>query len=140
MAVILNSHNDGQIKASRIIWYILDLLEVLLLFRFGLKLLGANPDAGFTSFIYSITYPFAEPFLNVFRVTRVAGSTFEWTTLLAMFVYWLIAYGLIKLLFINRQSGTTTTTTTARRVEPTTTVVDDTVVSNTVVHDDVDVI
>ncbi len=122
MAVILK-RNVGPInQTARIIWYILDILEIFLLFRFVLKFLGANPDAGFTQFVYSITYPFAESFLNVFRVTHVAGSTFEWTTLLAMFVYWLIAWGLIKLLFINRP-----VVTTATSVHPSsTTIVDET--------------
>jgi len=70
------------------VWYILGLIEVLLAFRFVLKLLAANPTAGFSSFIYGVTYVFAAPFVSVFRLTQVAGSIFEWTTLLAMFVYW----------------------------------------------------
>jgi hypothetical protein len=93
-------------RGTQIVWYIIGLLEVLLAFRFVLKLLGANPDAGFTSFIYGITYIFASPFLNVFRVTQVAGSIFEWTTILAMFVYWLIAFGIIKLFLMGRTVST----------------------------------
>lgn len=93
-------------KGTQIVWYILGIIEVLLAFRFVLKLLGANAAAGFTSFIYGITYIFAEPFLNVFRVTRVAGSTFEWTTLLAMLVYWIIAIGIIKLFLISKSVST----------------------------------
>jgi hypothetical protein len=71
-----------------------------------MKLLGANSAAGFTSFIYGITHPFAAPFLNVFRITRVEGSVFEWTTLLAMLVYWLIALALIKLLVMGKPVST----------------------------------
>jgi len=75
-------------------------------FRFVLKLLEANPSAGFTSFIYNVTYPFVTPFLNVFKITRVEGSVFEWTTLLAMFVYWLIAYAVIKIFLMGRSVST----------------------------------
>jgi hypothetical protein len=89
-------------RGTQIVWYILGLIEVLLAFRFVLKLLGANAAAGFTYFIYSATYIFAAPFLSVFRVSQVAGNIFEWTTLLAMFVYWVIAIGIIKLFLMSK--------------------------------------
>ncbi len=76
------------------------------MFRFVLKLLGANPNAGFTDLIYSITQVFAAPFLNVFRVTRVEGVIFEWTTLLAMLVYYLLALGIVKLFFMSKSVST----------------------------------
>ena len=87
-------------------WYILGLVEVLFAFRFVLKLLGANASAGFTSFIYNTSYVFAAPFLNVFRVTQVEGSIFEWTTLLAMFVYWMLALGVVKLFLMGKTVST----------------------------------
>ena len=93
-------------RGTQIVWYILGLIEVLLLFRFVLKLLGANPEAGFTSFIYGVTYIFAAPFLSVFRVTSVLGSIFEWTTILAMLVYWIIATGIIKLFVMGKTVST----------------------------------
>jgi hypothetical protein len=93
-------------RGTQIVWYILGLIEILLAFRFVLKLLGANPEAGFSVFIYGVTYVFAVPFLNVFRITQVAGSTVEWTTILAMFVYWVIAVGIIKLFLMGRTVST----------------------------------
>lgn len=93
-------------RGTQIVWYILGLLEVLLAFRFVLKLLAANPAAGFSNFIYSVSYIFAAPFLSVFRMTRVEGSIFEWTTILAMLVYWLIAWGIIKLFFMSKTVST----------------------------------
>jgi hypothetical protein len=84
----------------------LGIIEVLLAFRFVLKLLGANPSAGFSSFIYGVTYIFATPFLNVFRVVRAEGSIIEWTTLLAIFVYWIIAIGIIKIFLIGKTVST----------------------------------
>jgi len=93
-------------RGTQIVWYVLGLLEILLAFRFVLKLLGANPGAGFTSFIYGTTYLFAAPFLNVFRMTRVEGSILEWTTLLAMLVYWIVALGIIKIFLIGKTVST----------------------------------
>ncbi len=93
-------------RGTQVVWYLLGVLEVLLAFRFVLKLMGANPFAGFSSFIYGITYVFTAPFLSVFRITRIEGSIFEWTTLLAMLVYWIAALGIIKLLFMGKTVST----------------------------------
>ncbi|WKZ24750.1 MAG: hypothetical protein QY321_04010 [Patescibacteria group bacterium] len=75
-------------------------------FWFILKLLGANFSAGSSSFIYGVTYPFTTPFLSVFNTTRVEGNIFEWTTILAMLVYWLIAWGIVKIFFMSKTVST----------------------------------
>ena len=93
-------------RGTQIVWYLLGLLEILLTFRFILKLLGANPEAGFTNFVYGVTYIFTAPFLTVFRMTKVSGSIFEWTTLLAMLVYWIIAFGIVKLFLMGKTVST----------------------------------
>lgn len=102
----MNSFNSPSTKplyrGIQIVWYVLGFIEILLAFRFILKFLGANAAAGFTGFIYGITYIFATPFLNVFRVTTIEGSIFEWTTLLAIFVYWVLAVGIIKLFLMGK--------------------------------------
>ena len=105
-----SSYTSGSTKplyrGTQIVWYIVGILEALLAFRFVLKLLGANAQAGFTNFIYSITAPFAAPFLNVFKIPRVEGSVFEWTTLLAMLVYFLVALAIIKLFVMSKPVST----------------------------------
>lgn len=93
-------------RGTQIVWYIFGVIEILLAFRFVLKLLAANPSAGFSSFIYGASYIFATPFLNVFRVSRVEGNIFEWTTLLAMLVYWIVAMGIIKMLVMGKTIST----------------------------------
>lgn len=93
-------------RGTQVVWYLLGIIEVALAFRFILKLLGANPAAGFSQFIYGTTYLLAAPFLSVFRVSQVAGSVFEWTTLLAMLVYWVIAIGIIKLFLMGKSVST----------------------------------
>ena len=93
-------------RGTQVVWYILLVIEIILGFRFFLKLFGANPNAGFTSFIYTLSRPFAQPFVNVFRASRVEGSVFEWTTLLAMFVFLLLAF-LINKLFVMSKPVTT---------------------------------
>jgi hypothetical protein len=89
-------------RGTQVVWYLLGLVEILLALRFVLRLLAANPDAGFTNFIYTISGLFTAPFEAVFRNARVQGSVFEWTTLLAMAVYWLIAWAIIKLFVMGK--------------------------------------
>lgn len=93
-------------KGTQIVWYVLSLLEVLLAFRVVLKLTGANAEAGFTSFIYGLTWPFIAPFLAVFPKTTVQGSIFEWTTLLAMLVYWMVALAIVHLFLMSKTVST----------------------------------
>ena len=88
-------------RGTQIVWYMLSVIEVLLAFRFVLKIAGANPIAGFSQFIYGVTWILAHPFIAVFRVSSVEGSVFEWTTLLAMFVYWIVAVGIIRIFLMN---------------------------------------
>ena len=93
-------------RGTQIVWYILGVIEILLAFRFVLKLLGANPAAGFSSLIYGVTYPFVTPFLAVFQRSQIEGSIFEWTTLLAMFVYWVLALAIIKIFLMSKSVST----------------------------------
>jgi hypothetical protein len=89
-------------RGTQVVWYLLSIIEALLFFRFLLKLIGANPAAGFTTFIYTLSYPFAAPFLYVVHATQVERATFEWTTLLAMLVYWIVAWGIVRLIVMGK--------------------------------------
>lgn len=106
----MDSYNSPTTKplfrGTQVVWYLFTLLEILLVFRFGLKFAGANPGAGFTSFIYAVTWPFAAPFIAVFRSTSVGDQMFEWTTLLAMVVYFLVAWGIVSLLSMSKTVST----------------------------------
>lgn len=93
-------------RGTQIAWFLLSLVEVILALRFALKLLGANAAAGFTRFIYTLTAVLVDPFVSVFHITDVLGTVFEWTTLLAMFVYWLLAVALVRLLLLGRSVST----------------------------------
>jgi len=97
------SNDRNLYKTTQIIWYVFYVIEALLLFRFALKLLGANAGAGFTNLIYSITSVPLAPFQYVFSPNSVGGSVFEWSTLLAMLVYWFIAWAIIKLVVMGRK-------------------------------------
>ncbi len=83
-------------RAHQIVWYFLGIIEVLLAFRFILLLFGANSQNSFVSFIYSISNIFAQPFSNIFNNTISNSSIFEWSILIGMIVYLIIAYAIVK--------------------------------------------
>ena len=93
-------------RTSQVVWYILAMIEALLAFRLVLKLLGANTSAGFTQFIYGITYLFAGPFLVVFPSPQTGRNIFEWSTLLAMAVYFFIAWMIVKAIVMAKPVST----------------------------------
>jgi len=95
---------EKNFNGGRIVYYILGLLEVMLGFRLVFKLLGANPGSGFVSFIYSISEIFLVPFNAIFRSASTRGieteALLEPSTIIAMVVYALIAWGIVKLMAI----------------------------------------
>lgn len=97
---------DSKSTASNAVWYIVGLIEILLGLRFILKLLGANPSSGFVNLIYTITNVLTAPFDSIFGVTRPeagnVSSIFEPSILVAALVYFLIGWGIVKLLNLNR--------------------------------------
>ena len=96
---------DNQSMASRIVWYVAGILLILLGFRFALALLGANPGNGFANFIYAASHPFVAPFFSLFSYNlRYGVSRFEAFTLVAMAVYALVAFGIARLVDINKST------------------------------------
>lgn len=95
------SQKKTLFHAYQIVWYIFGFIEIVLAFRFVLKLLGANPDAGFAQFVYGLSGPFASPFANLFSASTTRGaettSYFEWSTLVAGIVYVVLTWGIIKI-------------------------------------------
>jgi uncharacterized protein YggT (Ycf19 family) len=83
---------------ASIVWTIAGIINGLLLLRFLLRLLGANAGAGFTSFIYALSRPFVAPFQTVFPPTPLNGFVLDWNILLAMAVYALVAWFIVRLL------------------------------------------
>lgn len=100
---------DTKTTAQNIVWYILGFIEILIGFRFVLKLLGANPTSGFVDLIYNVTGVLTAPFDSIFGVaTTTAGKTqsvFEPSILVAAAVYALIAWGIVKLITINQKTN-----------------------------------
>jgi len=93
-----------SVLATRIVSYLLGVLEVILAFRFVLALLGANRGSGFGQFVFGLSYPFVQPFFGLFGYTPQYGSShLELYTLVAMAVYAIVAWGIIALIRLPRR-------------------------------------
>jgi YggT family protein len=88
------------VRITEIIWLITGFLESLIGIRFVLKLIAANPNAGFAQFIYGMTGPFLVPFHDLTAAPAVAGAVLEIPSLIAMLVYALLAWGIVLILWI----------------------------------------
>lgn len=84
----------GWFLFNRIMWSALVLLEILLAFRFVLRLIGANPNSGFAMLLYGISGVFVGPFNGLVGTPTTGGAPLEVTTLIAMAVYALIFWGI----------------------------------------------
>lgn len=96
------SSASGIVLAQRVIWFITGLICVIIATRFVFLLLGANPGAAFTDFVYALSAPFVAPFVGIFGEPTYGRSILEISSLVAIAVYVLIAWGITKLLTIKR--------------------------------------
>ena len=85
-------------RLVQIVYVVTFVVDVLLIIRFILKLLAANPDAAFTSFIYGITEGLVMPFTGVFPNAVQKGNVLEPAALLAIVIYSLVAFLLVRIM------------------------------------------
>jgi len=72
---------------------IFGLIEIILIFRFVLRLLGASANAEIVSWVYVNSAPFLSPFAFAFTPLILPGGfIIEFSTLLAIFAYAVIGY------------------------------------------------
>ena len=102
-----SQHEAGQeqrvasFKITQLIWWVLGLLEALLGLRFLFKLIGANPNNPFATFLYELTDFFVRPFATLTGTPTAGNMVFEFSTLITMIVYALIAWALERLFYVH---------------------------------------
>jgi len=87
-------------KATQLVWLVFGILEVLIALRIGLKLIGANPASPFAVFLYGFTGFFLLPFTGLTATPAAGGMVLEISSVIAMFVYALLAWGLERLIWL----------------------------------------
>jgi uncharacterized membrane protein len=101
--VAYDPYANKRIAAFRVIqlvYLIFGLIEGLIAIRFVLKALGANSTAGFAEFIYGITNPLVAPFFGLFGNPSSQGSVLEVHSIVALVVYALLAWLIVRLTWI----------------------------------------
>jgi hypothetical protein len=88
----------GVARAKQIVYFIFGAIEALLAARFVLLALGANEASSFVRLIYGLSRPFVLPFQGIFGEPALGASVIEWSSLVGIIVYALIAYGLTRLI------------------------------------------
>ena len=87
-----------------VVYFFFGALEILLAFRLVLKLMGASMSSAFVGLIYGLSGVFILPFEGIFRSGFTQGlettSVLEPATLVAIIVYAVLAWGIVKLVRI----------------------------------------
>lgn len=97
--------NYSVAKVAQIVWFVVGVVVFLLVIRMVLALLGANPANAFANLIYSLSNPFVAPFRGLLQVGTVelGVARFELETLVAIIIYTLVGWGLVKLINLGRK-------------------------------------
>ena len=94
---------DQNSKIARIVYivyFIFAGLEALLGVRVLLRLIGANPDNGFASFINALSGLFVAPFASLFQNPAYGTIVLEVTTMIAMLIYAVLAWVIGRLIWL----------------------------------------
>jgi YggT family protein len=84
-------------RVTEVIYLLFGIIDGLLLIRLVLKLLGANPHAGFASWTYGVTDFLLAPFRGLLPTYASGQTVFELSLIIAILIYSLIALALVRL-------------------------------------------
>lgn len=102
-------------KLVGFVWLLTGMLELLLGVRFLLKLIAANPEAPFASLVYNLSAPFLWPFFGLTGTPAVNNMVFETPTLIAMLVYAILGWIVVKVIRLAMTPTSSRSTTVSRR-------------------------
>lgn len=86
---------------NKLVWYIVGVIETLLLARFVLKIITTG-SSGFVNFIYDLSEIFVIPFKGIMDNSISGNATFEWATIIAMIVIGVLALLIVYLIDLAR--------------------------------------
>lgn len=95
------AHRENEIgRINGVVWLLLGIVEVIIGMRVLLKLLAADPDNAFATFIYRFSRMLVWPFFGLIEEPVADGSVLELSSIIAMLVYLLVAWGITKLIYL----------------------------------------
>jgi hypothetical protein len=87
-------------RVAQFVWLLFGILEALISLRIVFKLIAANSGNAFVIFVYSITEPFLWPFFGITGTPAAEGHVLEITSLIAMFVYALFGWIVVRMIWV----------------------------------------
>ncbi len=91
---------DTYRRIAAVVWTITGFVEIIVGLRVLFKFLGANAGNGFVNFIYNLSGAFVNPFQGIVNNVTSGSSILEINSLIAMLVFVLIAWGVMKLVWL----------------------------------------
>lgn len=91
---------DIYSRAAAVVWTLTGFVEIVVAIRIIFKLIGANAGNGFVRFIYDLSGVFVNPFQGIVQDVSSGSSTFEINSLIAMVIFIIIAWGVLKLFWL----------------------------------------
>jgi hypothetical protein len=112
-------------RLTQLVWLLFGILEMLIGLRVFLKLIAANPNSPFAALVYNASALFVWPFSGLTRTPAAEGMVLEISSIIAMIVYALVAWAIVRLIWIvlDRPVNPTSVsqTTVTRETTPTVT-------------------
>lgn len=93
-------YREAVYKVTQFIWLLFGGLEALIGIRVILRLIGANPGNWFTAFVYQLSDLFLWPFQNIVANPAFQNFALEITSIIAMIVYPLIGWAIVRLIWV----------------------------------------
>jgi hypothetical protein len=87
-------------KVTQLIWLLLGLLEAAIALRVLFKLIAVNEANPFAALLYNVTDLFLMPFTSLLGTPQAGRMVFEISSLIAMIVYLLLAWGLERIVYV----------------------------------------
>ena len=103
------------LRVSQVVWLFVGIAEVLIGMRVLLKLIGANPANDFAGFVYNFAGVFLAPFFGLTGSPSSGGMVLEIPSLIAMLVYALLGWVILRVLLPLFDRPTTRSTSTYDR-------------------------
>jgi len=115
------------VRLTELVWLLFGILEALIGLRVFLNLIAANPNNPFAALVYNASTLFVWPFSGLTVTPAAEGMVLDIPSVIAMLVYALVAWVIVRLIWIvlDRAGESTvvseTTVTRESAVTPTTT-------------------
>ena len=108
-------YREAIYKVTQFIWLLFGALEALIGIRVILMLIGANPGNLFTMLVYQLSDLFLWPFRNIVANPAFQNHVLEITSIIAMIVYPLIGWAIVRLIWVLFYRSPTSEVTTYDR-------------------------